>query len=223
MDDPPLRLTPAMEDYLRAIYDLARERSPVRTTDLSRHLDVSPASATGMLKRLAALGLVRHVPYGGAELSPAGEREALRLLRQHRIIETYLATALGMGWDEVHAEAHRLEHHVSGRLQDRMADALGQPTRDPHGAPIPPRDGPFDPPRRVALGRMPGPARLRVNEVLDVRPEVLRRLAEAGLVPDVVFDLVEGPPSGPVTVRLAGRLVALERQLAESVFVAPAG
>ena len=228
-----LALSPAMEDYLRAIWDLGggAEGQPVATTPLARRLEVAPASVTGMIKRLAGLGLVEHERYAGARLSSLGERVALEIIRHHRIIETYLAEALGVGWDEVHDEAHRLEHHISDQLGERMAAALGYPQRDPHGAPIPPSEGPFV---RTAYRRLsealPGEA-LVVREVADEDAAILRRLDALGLRPDarlrvlaVDADRIEtgGDPAAALTLEIDGRELRVPAELAVAVSVAEA-
>ena len=130
-------LSRSVEDYLKAIYGLSGSGQPVSTSAIAEALDVQPASVTGMVKRMAAWGLLEHMPYKGARLTPPGTREALRVLRRHRILETYLYERLGFSWDDVHDEAERLEHAASDRLIEQMALALGSPSHDPHGAPIP--------------------------------------------------------------------------------------
>lgn len=130
-------LTRQAEDYLKAIHVLEREGAAAGTNDIAARLGIAAASASGMLRRLARLGLVTVERYKGARLTPAGRREALLLIRRHRVIETYLVRRLGFVGDEVHEEAERLEHAASDALIERMADALGHPTLDPHGAPIP--------------------------------------------------------------------------------------
>jgi len=128
----------AIEDYAKAIYALSREREgPVLNGDVAQRLGVAPATATAMLKKLATLGLVDHVPYRGARLTPAGEKVALEVIRHHRLIEAYLSEALGMPEDRVHAEAEVLEHYISEDLELLIAAKLGEPTHDPHGTPIP--------------------------------------------------------------------------------------
>jgi DtxR family transcriptional regulator, Mn-dependent transcriptional regulator len=131
--------TPAMQDYLKAIYRLAETGGPVTTQRLADELGVSCPSVTNMAKRLHDADLVRHVRYRGVALTPAGERIALGVLRRHRLLELFLARTLGYPWEAVHAEAERLEHHVSAEMEARMDAALGHPTRDPHGDPIPTR------------------------------------------------------------------------------------
>ena len=132
-------LSPAVEDYLKSVYETQRDEGRAVTTLLAERMGVTPASATGMVKKLAALKLVRHVPYQGVVLTRAGQKIALEVLRHHRLVELYLAEALGYSWDRVHEEADRLEHVISEELEDRMFEALGRPTRDPHGEPIPTR------------------------------------------------------------------------------------
>src|SRR5690625_4069842 len=136
---PGAALTSAGEDYLKALYELGGER--VKTRQLAEALQVSPASVTGMLRKLASLGLVDHERYGGASLTVAGRKVALETIRHHRLIETYLKEALGYRWFEVHDEAEKLEHHISEEVEDSIADALGNPEFEPQGDPIPDRDG----------------------------------------------------------------------------------
>ena len=131
-----LVMTETVQDYLKAIWMLDRSGS-VSTSALAERLGVTAASATAMIKRLAGVGLVRHEPYHGVSLSEAGTQAALEVIRHHRLLELYLMQALGLSWDEVHAEAERLEHHLSEALEARIDAALGHPTRDPHGDPIP--------------------------------------------------------------------------------------
>lgn len=178
-------ISSAMEDYLKAIHQIAEETggAAVQTQAISDRLEVSTASVTGMMKKLDQAGLVEHEPYRGVVLTPKGEAVALEILRHHRLLELYLVEELGMSWEEVHAEADRLEHVISEGLEDRIAAALGQPVRDPHGDPIPARDGtvPADPSRRLADAE-PG-ARVEILRVSDRDPRLLRYLAERGLRP----------------------------------------
>ena len=130
-------LTRQAEDYLKAIHALEHSSAPTGTNDIAARLGIAAPSVSGMLRRLARHGLVKVERYRGARLTAAGRREALLLIRRHRVIETYLVERLGFVGDEVHEEAERLEHAASDRLIARMADALGHPTRDPHGQRIP--------------------------------------------------------------------------------------
>src|SRR5438128_4612906 len=132
----------AVEDYAKAIYALAAESDgPVSTNAVAERLGVTPASASAMVKRLDELGLARHVPYRGVELTARGSQLALEVLRHHRLLELYLAESLGVPWDRVHDEAEVLEHVLSEELEELIAAKLGHPTHDPHGDPIPTRDG----------------------------------------------------------------------------------
>src|SRR3990172_692831 len=146
--------TQAVEDYLKAIYELQAGQKQVSTTALSERLAVAPASVTGMVKKLAALKLVDHQPYQGVTLKPAGEKIALEVVRHHRLVESYLSEALGVPWDQVHAEADKWEHVLSEDMEDRIDALLGHPTTDPHGAPIPGRESGWSPPR-PSKGRSP--------------------------------------------------------------------
>ena len=140
----------AVQDYAKAIWSLAqRGYQPVSTSALAERLEVSPASASAMIKRLESMGLVEHEPYHGVQLTRAGERVALEVLRHHRLLELYLAEALGMSWDRVHEEAEVLEHAISPALSELIAAKLGNPTHDPHGDPIPPPTARSTRPRRV--------------------------------------------------------------------------
>ncbi len=175
----------AMEDYLKAIHQIAEESGglPVQTQALSDRLAVSTASVTGMIKKLDQYHLVEHEPYRGVVLTPKGEEVALEVLRHHRLLELYLVEQLGMSWEDVHAEADRLEHVISEVLEDRIAAALDHPERDPHGDPIPARDGtvPSDPWQRLT-DAAPG-STVEILRVSDRDPRLLQYLAERGLMP----------------------------------------
>src|SRR5919202_3739182 len=135
------RISPAIEDYLKAIYTLGRTQAQVTTSLLADHLGFKPASVTGMLKTMSDMHLVSYTPYHGVELTPGGRRIALEIVRHHRLIELYLVEALGYSWDEVHDEAEALEHVISEKLEARIAARLGHPSFDPHGDPIPSLEG----------------------------------------------------------------------------------
>jgi DtxR family Mn-dependent transcriptional regulator len=145
---PEEPLTEAIQHYLREIYKLSQTGEPVSVGSLARAQEVSPASASAMVKKLAALRLADHAPYRGVTLTPAGERVALEVIRHHRLLELYLAETLGVHVDDVHAEADRLEHAISEELEARIDKALGFPTHDPHGDPIP--DANLEWPERVS-------------------------------------------------------------------------
>ena len=212
----------AVEDYLKAIRLLQGEDGSVSTSSLAQHLDRSPASVTNMVKSLAERGLVEHEPYHGVKLSEAGEGAALRIIRRHRVIEAYLIERLGYSWDEVHAEAERLEHAASDELVERMAAELGQPKLDPHGSPIPTAEGELTERRHPTLSEMKDGTRAIVREVNDSDESRLRYLAELGLYPGTRVEVLEREPfEGPIRVRVAGEERSLGRSLAEIVRVEP--
>jgi DtxR family Mn-dependent transcriptional regulator len=221
----PQRLSPSVEDYLKAIYGLSESGDPASTSAIAVGLDVQPASVTGMVKRLAESGLLEHVPYKGVRLTAQGTRDALRVLRRHRILETYLAERLGYTWDDVHQEAERLEHAASDDLIERMAAALGSPSHDPHGAPIPTRAGDIEyvDPATLADAR-PG-ERVRIRAVRDEDAADLRSMAAEGLVPGVrVVVTDEQSVDGAVEITLGdddGEPRAVLADLARHIYVVP--
>jgi DtxR family transcriptional regulator, Mn-dependent transcriptional regulator len=214
--------TQAIEDYLKAIYELHEESGAATTSALARRLGVAPASATTMVKKLAGLRLVAHEPYRGVVLRSAGEKIALEVIRHHRLLEQYLAETLGLGIDAVHAEADRLEHVLSEELEDRIAALLGHPKADPHGHPIPTRDLEMPQARERSLWSAGVGERLTVARVSDDHPEELRYLGGIGVTPGARLEVVErGPMGGPLFVTVAGcdAPEALSRETAESIWV----
>ena len=213
-------LTAPVEDYLKAVYALERGGGAAATTDLALRLGVAPASVSGMVRRLAAQGLLSYERYRGVRLTGAGRLAALRTLRRHRIIESYLATVLAYPWDRVHAEAERLEHAASDELIDRMAAALGDPAFDPHGAPIPTREGAVDEGAPVALAELAAGERARVVRVSDEDGALLRYLGELALRPGAEVTLVERAPfGGPLTLAVGAARPAVGPQVAAQVLV----
>jgi DtxR family Mn-dependent transcriptional regulator len=184
--------TISVENYLKAIYHLqSHGEERVKTKDLAERLGISLPSVTSMLKSLAKDGLVDYRAYQGARLSEAGNRAALRVIRNHRLIEVFLVQTLGFNWDEVHEEAERLEHAVSETLVSRIDDFLGHPKFDPHGDPIPTADGQIHRPETIPLHEAALGARCRLERVLDQQPEVLRYLDKIGLTLNKTFSVVE--------------------------------
>lgn len=210
-------LTDASADYLKAIWQLSR-RAPASTSAVAERLGVSAASVSGMLVRLSEAGWVRHVPYRGATLTETGRREAMRLLRRHRLVETFMIQRLGYGWDEVHDEAEALEHAVSDRFAESLADLLGHPTHDPHGDPIPTREGTLPDTPDVPLDTLPDGATLVVARLLSQNGDVLAYLAEGGVQPGahVRIDGRE-PLGGTLHLDVDGMPFSLSRVLAERV------
>jgi DtxR family transcriptional regulator, Mn-dependent transcriptional regulator len=212
-------LSDSAQDYLKAIWKLGRE-GRATTSAIAEELAVSPASATGMLKRLASLGLVEHERYRGATLTPAGERMALEVVRHHRLLELYLMEALGVPWDAVHAEADRLEHHLSEEVEARIDAALGYPKRDPHGDPIPTAELELVTDQARMLGELVGGDEAVILCVPDSDPALLRYLAELGLFPERRVTIVERAPfGGPLTVEVDGARHAIAIELAERISV----
>src|SRR3954452_16229906 len=190
-----LETSSAIEDYAKAIYALEeRGEGTVSTNALAERLGVTAGSASGMVKRLDEMGLVTHVPYRGVQLTPAGVRLALEVLRHHRLLELYLAEALDVPWDRVHEEAEVLEHVLSEELEALIAAKLGNPTRDPHGDPIPTVDLTVEEGETVSLQTLAAGARGTFVRVSDSDPEMLRYLDERGISPGDGFEVVEKQP-----------------------------
>jgi len=198
--------SPAVEDYLKAIYQLSETGAAVGTSALADRLGVTAGSVTGMLKRLAEQGWVEHVPYYGSRLTEAGSERAVGMIRRHRILELFLVEVLGFGWDEVHEEAERLEHAASNRMIERMSEVLGRPELDPHGAPIPGPEGEaFEERRYPSLSGMEAGERAVLRRVPDDDADALRYLAELRLLPGTEVEVLEQAPfDGPVRVRIGG-------------------
>jgi DtxR family Mn-dependent transcriptional regulator len=212
----------AVEDYVRAIHDLAEGsgEAAVGTNSIAQRLGVTAASASGMVRRLESLDLVVLEPYRGAALTAAGTRLALSVLRRHRLLETFLAVRLGMPWDEVHAEAEVLEHVVSQALEAAIARDLGDPLRDPHGAPIPRADGSIEPDQTVPLLELADGARAKFVRIPDERPDMLRWLAERQIAPGGELTVIGRDPfGGPLSVNIAGAEHSLGAELAAAMRV----
>jgi DtxR family Mn-dependent transcriptional regulator len=214
--------TQAVEDYLKAVFMLGAAGEVVTTSAVARRLGVAVPSASAMVKRLSQQGLLEHEPYGEVRLTGDGERRALRVVRRHRLVETFLNQVLGMPWDEVHDEAEQLEHVISERLEARIAALLGDPDRDPHGDPIPPIEGVHQERERhhPPLAGTAAGTRVRVERVAHQEPEALRYLADLGVVPGTELVVREEAPfGGPVWVETAGGRHALSPELAKEILV----
>lgn len=216
--------TQAVEDYLKTIYEIQHEQDRVATTVLAEQLHIAPASATGMIKKLADMRLVVYEPYQGVVLTEAGRKIALEVIRHHRLIELFLAEALGVPWDQVHAEAHKIEHVLSAELEQRIDAALGHPTTDPHGSPIPALDGSIEQLDYIKLSDLkPGQSGV-VAEVSDHDAALLRYLGELELYPRAqVRVLAVAPFSGPLTVRIGEAEHTLGREAASHVLMTALG
>lgn len=223
MSETPSGLSRSVEDYLKAIYSITERGEPASTSELAASLDVQPASVSGMVKRLAESGLCEHVPYRGVRLTDRGSREALRIVRRHRVLETYLSVRLGYAWDDVHREAERLEHAASDTLIDRMAAALEHPERDPHGAPIPTRAGEIEETDFATLDDTEVGSVVWIRAVSDEDSERLRYMEALGLLPGVRLRVVSREPGdGPLVVRVGdpnGPRETVGGELARRIFV----
>jgi DtxR family transcriptional regulator, Mn-dependent transcriptional regulator len=211
----PRRRNEGVENYTKAIFQLqGRSESPVGTSAVAERLGVTPASASGMLKRLADDGLVEYAPYHGVRLTTDGERLALEVIRHHRLLELFLAEVLGMPWDRVHQEADVLEHHISEELEELIAAKLGQPARDPHGDPIPSRDLAVNDDESIALTELEAGGSGVFTRVSDQDASMLRYLAERDIHPGARVRVRGREPfGGPVTVEIGGERHALGPEL----------
>jgi len=225
MADEASGLSRSVEDYLKVIYSLCEHGEGASTSSIADTLEVQPASVTGMVKRLAESGYLEHVPYRGVRLTDAGNREALRILRRHRILESYLTKHLGYRWEDVHPEAERLEHAASDELIERMATALENPSHDPHGAPIPTSSGEVEATEPFTLAEMAPGENAHVRAVRDDDSAGLLAVEAAGLLPGTrirVMGRTHNPPSLQLEVEGAdagGMRVPLA--VAQRVYVVP--
>lgn len=193
-------LSQAIEDYLKAIYKL-HDGHAVSTKEIAEALDVSSASVTNMVKRLAGMGFVTHKAYHGVSLTEAGKKIALEIIRHHRLLETYLKEIMGYDWEKMHNEAERLEHHISEEFENRLDEMLDYPTHDPHGDPIPSRAGEVLPISTDPLTVFSEGQTVRIHRLSDSDPALLSRLESLGLLPNVEITLVaKTHDEGPITV-----------------------
>jgi DtxR family Mn-dependent transcriptional regulator len=214
-------ISSAVEDYAKAIYSLERRGGEaVSTNAIAERLGVTPASASGMVKRLGELGLVRHEPYHGVSLTEGGRRVALEVIRHHRLLELYLVESLGVPWDRVHAEAEVLEHVLSEELEELIAVKLGNPKRDPHGDPIPTRELTIEEAPTESLQALEAGSCGTFTRVSDSDPDMLRFLAERGIAPGEQFEVIDKHPfDGPLFVRFGDHVHVLGGSLARAMRV----
>jgi len=212
-------LSAAVQDYAKAVYALeTRGGAAVSTNQLAARLGVTPASVSGMVRKLTEVGIVEHEPYYGVRLTQEGRRVALEVLRHHRLMELFLNQELGMSWDRVHAEAEVLEHVISEELEQLIAVRLGHPSVDPHGDPIPTPDLEIDERRTASLDELPVGAAGRFVRVSDSDPEMLRYLAEHGITLDTRLEVIDRQPfGGPVFVRFGAREQPIGGELARAM------
>jgi DtxR family transcriptional regulator, Mn-dependent transcriptional regulator len=216
--------SPVVEDYLKAIWGLQQDASPVATSHLAERLGLTAAAVTAMVKRLAENQLVRHERYQGVRLTPAGELAALRIIRRHRVIELFLVEVLGYEWDRVHDEAERLEHAASDDLIERLARFLGEPDRDPHGSVIPSASGEMDTTDHPSLSDLSPGEDARVLEVQVQDAGQLRYLGSLKLYPGAAVEVTEQAPfEGPISLRVEGELHVIAHSLASRIRVERGG
>ena len=219
-----MMVSEAVDDYLKAIYELAGDGGRATTALIAKKLDVAPASVTGMLRKLAEQEppFVDYEKHHGATLTDPGRRRALEIIRHHRLIELFLYETLGYRWDEVHAEAEKLEHAISERFEDRIAEFLGDPEVDPHGHPIPRKDGSIPDRADRRLLDLEAGDRAHVSRVSDRDPALLRYFTELGVRPGVEIELLERSPfDGPLMVRIdrAAEVKALGNRVCREIRV----
>jgi DtxR family transcriptional regulator, Mn-dependent transcriptional regulator len=220
--DPQVHLSPAEEEYVEAIYRLTRAGGHAHTDDIASQVGVSAAAASGMLKRLAGREVVKYARYEGAELSTMGEREALRIVRRHRLTERLLTDILKIPWHDVHEQACRLEHAIMPAMEDGIEDALDNVATCPHGHPIPTREGLVANQEARPLNEVESGRRARIVRIAQEAPDFLRYLSSLGLLPQVEITVeAKAPFSGPVMVRVGRAHYALGREVAAAIMVAP--
>lgn len=211
--------SPAIEDYLKTVYAHTEwQPDPITPSVLASRLGVAPSSVTEMVKKMAAQGLVAHVPYGAVRLTDAGLARALGVVRRHRLIETWLVQEMDYGWDEVHDEAEVLEHALSDRLLEAIDARLGRPVRDPHGDAIPAADGSLQRGPTVLLADAPAGHAGAVVRISDRDPAVLRALDDADVGLDTVVTVTDASPAS-VVVAVGSRAHTLPRAAAEAIWV----
>ncbi|WP_263792115.1 MULTISPECIES: metal-dependent transcriptional regulator [Salinibacter] len=213
--------SPSIEDYLKALYKLEDdEGAPVSTGALAEAMDVSSASASNMIKRLGELEFLTYEAYEGATLTDPGRTVALEVLRHHRLLELYLKEVMGFSWDEIHEEAEILEHHISERFEDRIEEMLGHPERDPHGHPIPARDGSVDALPTRSLADLPKGDAASIDHVADEDGELLDLLEQRGLLPGATVEVADTRPlDGLLVVAVDGTEQLIGRPVAKKVVV----
>ncbi|MBE0411648.1 MAG: metal-dependent transcriptional regulator [Anaerolineales bacterium] len=213
-------ITPIHEDYLKTIYTLQEDKERVSTNELAERLGVSAPSATSMVQKLAELKMLEYEPYRGVRLTLRGEKVALRVIRLHRLVELYLAEALGLPWNQVHEEAEKLEHVLSEILEERISAALGHPTIDPHGDPIPDRSLCIEQPQGQPLTEIEAGRWVKIIRVLTMDNERLSYLGSLGLYPNTQIRLLEKAPfNGPLTFEVGGDHYSIASEMADRILV----
>ena len=215
-------LSQAIEDYLKVIYKLQQHAEAVSTSDIARAMNVSSASVTNMVKRLSQMGLLQYESYRGVSVTETGEKVALEIIRHHRLLELYLREVMGYPWDKAHEEAEHLEHHISEEFEQKLDELLGFPTRDPHGDPIPTREGEIASVTMNQLADVEPGRPVVIQRVSSADPEMLSYLEEMGLLPGTSVEIVDKAPfHGPITLRVGSDERVVGHRVATNVFVEP--
>ncbi len=212
--------TQAIEDYLKVIFKLSASGKKVSTSAIAKKLSVAQASVTGMLKKLAEMHLIEYLPYKEIRLTEAGRKIALETIRHHRLLELYLKEAMGYSWDKVHEEAEHLEHHISEEFEEKIDEFLGRPTVDPHGAPIPTKDGHLPEETYKPLTQVEPGTRAIIRRVSDDDPEKLRYLGKLNLYPNTEIDVLHREPfNGPTKIKAGDQMHYLSKELCDNIYV----
>ena len=215
-----MMITYVMEDYLKTIYQLQEGEEKVSTSAISKKMNVSAPSVTGMIRKLRSMGLIDHTSYQGVELTEGGTKIAREIIRHHRLLELYLVEIMEFSWDNVHEEADRLEHVISEEFEEKMNEALGNPTTDPHGHAIPTKDGALNDVSCETLAEVEPGNSVMVRHVNDNNPDMLRYLANLGLVPGILVQVMtKAPFNGPLCLRIDQAEHHVGREVAFNVFV----
>ncbi len=216
-------LSQSVEDYLKIIYKLQKDAGKVTTSAVAENANVSAASVTSMLGKLTDMKLVVHTPYREVKLTPSGEKIAVEVIRHHRLLELYLSEALGYTWDQVDAEAEELEHVISEEFEDKIDEALGHPTTDPHGDPIPTKEGLLEEVDHGSLSDSDAGQTVTISRINDQDPDILRYLASLGIFPGVIVAVTEKLPfNGPILIQIGSDRHTLGRELADKILVGAA-
>lgn len=212
--------TQAIEDYLKAIYKIGTSGERISTSAIAEKLGVAQASVTGMIKKLDEMKLLEYSPYRGVQLTSAGRKIALETIRHHRLLELYLKEAMGYTWDKVHEEAEHLEHHISEEFEAKIDEMLGYPSYDPHGAPIPTKEGDIPPSANSTLSALAPGSKATIRRVSDNDPEKLRYLGKLNLYPETVIEVIAREPfNGSTHIKADGKSHSLSKELCDSIFV----
>ncbi len=213
-------LSQAIQDYLKVIYNLQEDNDTVSTTAIAKELNISGASVTGMLKRLSTMRLVKYHSYKGVKLSKSGRKFALEIIRNHRILELFLKEQMGFSLEKVHEEACRLEHYISNDFLKRADELLGHPKFDPHGHPIPNKDGSLPLTSETPLSDVDPGKEVKISRLADSDFDMLAYFEKLGLIPNVKVSVIEKAPfRGPITINFGGDNQIIGNEIAKNIFV----